>query len=90
LGSGWGQSSGKDFTKVLQAVWCLVSPEVLRQAVTAETALVSIMLANNETGAINNIAALCSAAKAVNPRLLFHTDASQAVGKIKVDVVKLG
>ena len=63
---------------------------MLRQAVTAETALVSIMLANNETGAINNIAALCSAAKAVNPRLLFHTDASQAVGKIKVDVVKLG
>lgn len=52
--------------------------------------LLSIMLANNETGAINDIKAIAMAAKVIDPGILLHTDASQAVGKIPIDVNLLG
>ena len=51
-------------------------------------ALVSVMLANNEVGTIQDIKALTKAAHAHGA--LFHTDATQALGKIKVDVKDLG
>ena len=59
----------------------------LRDAVTAETALVSVMWANNETGAIQPVAAAADIAQARGA--LFHTDAVQAAGRlpIKVDAV---
>ena len=50
--------------------------------------LVSVMLANNETGAIQPVAELAERAKKAGA--LMHTDASQAVGKIAVDVNELG
>jgi cysteine desulfurase NifS len=65
----------------------LVHPETLRNAITDETVLVSIMMANNETGTIQSIKAL--SALAHDRGVLFHTDAVQAVGKIKVDVQEL-
>ncbi|SCZ62102.1 cysteine desulfurase NifS [Thiohalomonas denitrificans] len=65
-----------------------VRPEVLRRAITGETALVSIMLANNEVGTIQPIAEL--AAMAREHGVPFHTDAVQAVGKSPVDVEALG
>jgi cysteine desulfurase len=66
----------------------LVDPEDLAAAVTPQTALVSIMLANNETGTIQPIAELASIAHAHDVPI--HTDAAQAVGKIPVDVAQLG
>lgn len=57
-----------------------VEPAALEQALTPETALVSIMAANNETGAIQPIARLASLAHARGA--LFHTDAVQALGHI--------
>lgn len=57
-----------------------VEPAALEQALTPETALVSIMAANNETGAIQPIARL--AALAHTRGALFHTDAVQALGHI--------
>lgn len=51
---------------------------------------ISIMYVNNETGAINDIASLCSYAKSVNPNCVFHTDCVQAFGKIDVQVDNLG
>lgn len=57
-----------------------VEPDTLEQALTPETALVSIMAANNETGAIQPIAKLASLAHARGA--LFHTDAVQALGHI--------
>lgn len=57
-----------------------VEPDTLEQALTSETALVSIMAANNETGAIQPIAKLASLAHARGA--LFHTDAVQALGHI--------
>jgi len=66
----------------------VVSAEALRQAIKPQTTVVSIMMANNETGVIQPVremAAVCREAGA-----LFHTDAVQAVGKIPVRVTDLG
>ncbi len=66
----------------------IVSPEALDAALTAETALVSVMHANNEIGTIQPIAELARIAHAKGA--LFHTDAVQSVAKIPVDVRALG
>ncbi len=66
----------------------IVSPERLREALTDGTALVSVMHANNEIGTIQPIAEL--AALAHERGALMHTDAVQSVGKIPVDVRRLG
>lgn len=62
-----------------------VRPEDLRAAVTPETALVSVMWANNESGAIQPVAELCAITHEAGA--LFHTDAVQALGtqKIRLD-----
>ncbi len=65
-----------------------ISPVTLREAMTDDTFLVSIMAANNETGTIEPIAEL--AAIAGSKGALFHTDAVQAAGKIPLDVTSLG
>ena len=66
----------------------IVSPDRLREAIDAETALVSVMHANNEIGTIQPVAAL--AAIAHERGALMHTDAVQSAGKIPVDVRALG
>jgi cysteine desulfurase len=66
----------------------VVSPDRLREAITSDTAIVSIMHANNEIGTIQPIAEL--AAIAHERGALMHTDAVQSVGKIPVDVRSLG
>ncbi len=65
----------------------IVDPDRLRELVTADTALVSVMHANNEIGTIQPIAEL--AAIAHEQGALMHTDAVQSVGKIPVDVRSL-
>ena len=66
----------------------IVSPEKLRDALADDTALVSVMHANNEIGTIQPIAEL---ARIAHERgALFHSDAVQSAGKIPVDVRKLG
>jgi cysteine desulfurase len=66
----------------------LVSPDRLREAITTDTGLVSVMHANNEIGTLQPIAVL--AAIAHEHGALFHTDAVQTAGKIPVDVRALG
>jgi cysteine desulfurase len=66
----------------------IVSPDRVREAVTDETALVSVMHANNEIGTIQPIAEI--AAIAHGRGAVMHTDAVQSVGKIPVDVRALG
>lgn len=66
----------------------LVSPDHLLSAISDDTVLVSIMMANNEVGTIQPIAELCAIAH--ERGVLFHTDAVQAVGRIPVDVEMLG
>jgi len=66
----------------------IVSPEALRAALTDDTALVSVMHANNEIGTMQPIAEL---ARVAHERgALFHTDAVQSAGKIPVDVKAMG
>ena len=66
----------------------LVTPEKLAEALSDDTALVSVMHANNEIGTIQPVAEL--AALAHERGALVHTDAVQSVGKIPVDVRGLG
>ena len=66
----------------------IVSPSALDAAIADDTALVSVMHANNEIGTIQPIAELARIAKA--RRVLFHTDAIQSAGKIPVNVKELG
>ncbi len=66
----------------------IVSPITLREAVQPETTLVSVMLANNETGALNPVRELAEASHEFG--VPFHTDAAQALCKIPVDVEELG
>lgn len=65
----------------------VVHADTLRSALSSNTALVSVMLANNEIGTIEPIAELAQIAHQAG--VLFHTDAVQAVGHIPVDVKRL-
>ena len=65
-----------------------ISQQGFTEAIHQDTRLVSVMLANNENGVIQDIESLCSLAREYG--VLFHTDVSQAAGKIKVDYVGLG
>jgi cysteine desulfurase len=62
----------------------------LEAAVTDETALVSIMLVNNEVGTIEPVAEAARVVKAKNPHAVFHTDAVQAAGMLDISVDTLG
>ena len=62
----------------------------LEDAVTDDTALVSIMYVNNEVGTIESIEEAVRVVKAKNPRTVFHTDAVQAAGMLDINVDRLG
>ena len=64
----------------------IIDPAAFEAALRPDTELVSIMFANNETGAIQPIGKLARIAKAYNPAILFHTDAVQAAGKLPIDL----
>jgi cysteine desulfurase len=64
----------------------IVTPEMVTEAMTDKTVLVSIMLANNEIGVVQDVNAIGAALKAKNPKTLFHIDAVQGAGKVPFDV----
>ena len=66
----------------------LIDPEDVRQALTADTVLITIMHANNELGTVQAIAEIARIAR--ERKIPFHTDAVQAVGKLPVDVREWG
>lgn len=65
-----------------------IDPDGLRQAITGDTILISIMHANNEAGTIQPIADCARIAR--DHGILFHTDAAQSIGKIPARVDELG
>ncbi|MGA8573883.1 MAG: cysteine desulfurase family protein [Desulfobaccales bacterium] len=64
-----------------------VDPDDLRRALSPDTILISIMVGNNETGALQPLTELAAVARKAG--VLLHTDAAQGVGKVKVDLSKL-
>lgn len=68
----------------------LVTPAQVAAAVTEQTLLVSVMLANNEIGTIEPVAEIARAVKEKNPRTSVHTDAVQGLGALEVEVNQLG
>jgi cysteine desulfurase len=68
----------------------VVSPEAVASAVRDDTVLVSVMLANNEVGTVQDVSRMASLVRAANSRTLVHTDAVQALGKLPLDVRELG
>lgn len=84
----WLEKQGFEITYVPVDEFGVVNPADVEQAIKDETILVSIMAANNEIGTlqpIKEIAEICHAHK-----VLFHTDAVQAMGAVKVDVQEIG
>jgi len=67
-----------------------VSLEKLLDAIDKETILVSIMLVNHEIGTVEPIKEAVKIVKEKNPEILFHTDASDAYGRIPINVDELG
>jgi cysteine desulfurase len=68
----------------------VVDPAEVAAAVEANTAVVSVMLANNETGAIQSVTEIAERVKSVNPGSLVHTDAVQAFVSETLSVDELG
>lgn len=68
----------------------IISLEELQEAVTEETILVSLMMVNNEIGAVEPIEEAVKVIKAKNPKTLVHVDAIQAYGKYRIYPKKIG
>ena len=84
----WLENQGFNITYLNVDEGGTVNPDDLASSITERTSLVTIMTANNETGMIQPIGRLADISRKRN--VPFHTDATQAVGKIPVDVNELG
>jgi len=68
----------------------VVSEEAVKKQLKKDTALLSLMLANNEVGTISPIGPIGLMLRASAPNALYHTDAVQALGKMPINVRELG
>ena len=66
----------------------VVDMEAMKEAMTKETILVSVMHVNNEIGAIEPVSEISKYIKSVNPEVVFHVDAIQSFGKLVVQPKK--
>jgi len=80
--------NGFEITYLLVDEFGMVNPQDVENAITPQTILISVMHANNEVGTIQPIEEISEIAKANN--ILFHTDAAQSLGKVAVDIKKMG
>jgi cysteine desulfurase len=83
----WLAAQGFEITTLPVDAKGRVDPEEVRRALTPRTILVSVMHANNETGAIQPVAEIGAITREAG--VLLHTDAAQSVGKIPVNVEEL-
>lgn len=82
------QSMGAEVTFVEVDRRGLVDPDDIKRAIKPNTRLISVMLANNETGVVEPISEIAAIAR--ERGVAMHTDAVQAVGKIPLDVQAIG
>jgi len=67
-----------------------VDPEILMAYIDDETLLVSVQMVNHEIGTIQNLGELVEVVKNVDSRIVFHTDAVDAYGRVPIDIKELG
>ena len=82
------EESGCEVTYVPVDARGLVDPDDVRRALQPNTKLISIMMANNETGVLQPVEEIGKLAAEAD--VMFHTDAVQAAGKVKIDVNRIG
>jgi len=85
---GFMESIGFDITYLPTTSDGILNLQLLEEIITDKTLVFIGMISNNETGVIQNVSRISSILKAKN--ILFFCDATQSVGKIPVDVKKLG
>lgn len=68
----------------------IIDMEKFKEKLSSKTGLISIMLVNNEIGTIQPIKNLLKITKEINNKIIFHSDAVQALGKIPINVKDLG
>ncbi len=83
----WLEGQGFEVTYLPVDKYGMVSPEELKNAIRADTILISIMLANNEIGTIQPVEEIGKIAR--EKKIYFHTDAVQAIGHVPIDVKKM-
>ena len=83
----WLKSQGFEIIKLPVDKYGLVNPEDVKKTITEKTILVSVMHASNEIGTIEPIAEIGKICR--EKKVYFHTDASQSLGKIPIDVKKM-
>jgi cysteine desulfurase len=82
------EQMGCELTMVPVNGRCEIDPDDIRKAIKSNTRVVSIMVANNETGVVQPVEEVGRIAREAD--IFFHTDAVQAAGKIPIDVEKIG
>jgi len=82
------QERGVEVTFLPVSAGCAVDPDEVRCALKPNTKLISVMMANNETGVIQPVGEIGKIAAEAG--ICFHTDAVQAAGKIPIDVAAIG
>ncbi|MCK9563587.1 MAG: IscS subfamily cysteine desulfurase, partial [Bacteroidales bacterium] len=81
------EREGFEVTRVAPAADGATSPEAIAEVIRDDTLLVSVMQVNNETGVINDIAAIGALCR--ERGVAFHADAAQSAGKIPIDLAAL-
>lgn len=84
------ERQGYEVTRLAPEADGSVSPEAVRAALREDTILVSLMMVNNETGGVTDIAAIAKMLKAAGSQALLHTDAVQAFLKVPFSAKTLG
>jgi len=82
------EESGCEITVLPVDGRCLIDPADVRRALRPNTKLISVMMANNETGVLQPVEEIGRIAAEAG--ICFHTDAVQAAGKVPIDVNKIG
>lgn len=84
------EQEGFEVVRIAPQIDGRIHPEDVAEAVNDDTILVSVMLVNNETGAVMPVKDIFEAARDKNDKIICHTDAVQAFGKLDFSPKKLG
>lgn len=86
----WWEKQGYEVTTLAPDAQGHITAEQVLEAVRPDTALVSVMLVNNELGTVYDIAAMARGLQGKNPKTLLHTDAVQGFLKVEGKLATLG